>query len=74
MTPREALIHLMTQLPVGALAPRTAEDNRALLTLERLVAKDEADAKYRRPAAHDDLGRRACTCGTTTPCKVWGHS
>ena len=48
----------------------------AVVTLERLVSKDEAEARYATglDGAKYLVGRTECTCGTSTPCPVWGHS
>lgn len=82
MTPREAYSIVASYLPKGVT--RTVPE--ALDVLERLVSKDEAEAKavqrvlLTRTAGLAPVKRvqptvpPLCTCGTSTPCAVWGHS
>lgn len=72
MTPREAYTKVLAfcSANVSANTPGMGE---ALTRLERLVAKDEDEAKaLARPVLNTPA--RHCTCGTSVPCAVWGHS
>ncbi len=70
MTPTEALEVVRAALSVGT--PDSEQVERALTVLDRLCSKDAAERTF--PVRLEPLPKLVCTCQTTTPCKLWGHS
>jgi hypothetical protein len=72
MTPREALETVKRRFQT--LSAATIEVD-ALVTLDQLVSKDEADRKFAMPQPQKFATRApVCTCGTVNPRPVLGHS
>jgi hypothetical protein len=76
MTPREALTIVSESVNTHTRSATEEERlTKALVVLDRLVSKDEAEGKYaKHDAVKRDASRVRCTCATGGPCAVWGHS
>ena len=76
---KEVVIAVHEQIGIVQNGKTSTAPIEALAVLERLVSKDESDRKFaedHKPVAYSRLRVPAalCTCGSATPCEVWGHT